>query len=84
MIYKLKIYFYLALPFGVDGDDEVDVGALGGAFDVVDDFRPKRIGLGLGMILCVGFYLGGKTLDAVGSHCVKRTRFGMELLHFGS
>lgn len=80
----LKIILYLAIPFGVDGDDKMYTGTMGGALDVLDDFGPKRIGLGLGMILCVGFYLVGKTLNAVVRHTTKRTRLGMKLLHFGS
>ena len=81
---KLKNILYLAIPYGVDGDVEVDVGAVGGAFDVLDDFRPERVGLGCGVLAGVGFYLGGETLDAVGRYTTKRTRLGMELLHFGS
>ena len=57
---------------------EVDVGAVGGAFDVLDDFRPERVGLGCGVLAGVGFHLGGKTLDAVGRYTTKRTRLGME------
>jgi len=63
---------------------EVDVGAVGGAFDVLDDFGPERVGLGCGVLAGIGFHLGGETLDAVGRHTSKPARLGMEQLHFGS
>ena len=81
---KLKNILYLAIPFGIDGDDKVDTDTTGGTFNVLEDFGPKRIGLGLGMIFCVGFYLIGKTLNAIVLHTTKRTRFGMEVLHLSS
>ena len=75
---KLNIIFYHAIPFGIDSDDEVDTGAMGGAFDVLDDFGPERVSLGCGVLAGVGFHLGGETLDAVGRHTRKPARLGME------